>query len=74
MLQILESKGVAKEQHLTPTEFLKCLLLSPQELEKVQEITHTYYRTRFGRKGMTLNERRRMETLLASLIETQPNR
>ncbi len=72
MLQILESKGMAKKQHLTPTEFLKSLFLSSQELEKVQEITHTYYRTRFGGKGMTLNERRRMETLLASLIETQP--
>jgi hypothetical protein len=71
MLQILESKGMAKKQHLTPTEFLKSLFLSPQELEKVKEITHTYYRTRFSGKGMTLNERRRMETLLTSLIETQ---
>ncbi len=72
MLQILESKGMAKKQHLTPTEFLRSLLLSPQDLEKVKEITHAYYRTRFGGKGITLNERRRMETLLTSLIETHP--
>ncbi|MCI0528998.1 MAG: DUF3488 and transglutaminase-like domain-containing protein, partial [Nitrospira sp.] len=72
MLQILESKGMAKKQDLTPTEFLKSLLLPPQDLDKVKEITHAYYRARFGGKGMTLNEWRRMETLLTSLIETQP--
>jgi transglutaminase-like putative cysteine protease len=72
MLQILESKGMTKKQHLTPTEFLKSLFLSPQDLETIKEITHVYYRTRFGGKGMTLNERRKMEMLLATLIEAQP--
>lgn len=72
MLQILESKGMAKKQHLTPTEFLKGLILSPLDLEKVTEITRTYYRTRFGGEGMTLGERRRMENLLESLIEVPP--
>jgi len=71
MLQILESKGLIKKQHLTPNEFLKSLLLSDQDLEKVKEITHTYQRTRFGRNEMTFSERRKIETLLEDLIEAK---
>jgi hypothetical protein len=72
MLQILASKGLVKKQHLTSTEFLKGLLLCDQDLEKVSEITQTYYRARFGRKDLSFNERRRIETLLESLIEAKP--
>jgi hypothetical protein len=71
MLQILESKGLVKKQHLTPNEFLQSLLLSDQDLEKIREITHTYQRIRFGGNEMTLSECRRIETLLESLIEAE---
>ena len=71
MLQVLESNGLVKKQHLTPNEFLKSLLLSDQDLEKVKEITYTYQRTRFGGNGMTFSERKRIETLLESLIEAK---
>ena len=72
MLQVLESKGMVKQKHLTPLEFLKALFLSDPDLEKVREITQTYYRTRFGGDAMTLSERRRIERLLETLIEAKP--
>jgi hypothetical protein len=72
MLQILESKGLVKKQHLTPNEFLKSLLLSKHDLEKVKEITHAYQHVRFSGRGMTLAEHTRIETLLGSLIKAKP--
>lgn len=71
MLEILATKGLAKERHLTPLEFLRTLRLPDSDFQRVKEITQIYQECRFGRKRLTLGERRRMEGHLQALMQAR---
>ncbi len=71
MLQILAAKGLAKERHLTALEFLKTLRLPDSDFQRAKEITQIYQECRFGRKSMTLAERRLMEEHREALIQAK---
>ncbi len=69
MLGILESKGLAKADHLTPSEFLRTLQIAGRDRERVREITQIYQQCRFGGMTLGLAQRRKVELLLQDLIK-----
>jgi hypothetical protein len=69
LVSLMEQRGLARDQHLTPLEFAGTLKSNEALL-----ITRAYNRVRFGREKLSAIERREVEKALFALEATKDPR
>jgi transglutaminase-like putative cysteine protease len=72
LTQLLERRGIARPQHLTPMEFCRTIAYLPAaSYETIQRLTELFYRVRYGQRDLTAAQQRRLlktvETLSGAL-------